>query len=333
MDKILTISIAAYNVENFLEKTLNSCVAISRNILDKVEIIIVDDGSVDGTQKIGEQYRDRYKNSIKYVKKKNGGHGSTINYSMQHATGKYFMLLDGDDWVDSSSFSDLIIRLCDEKCDMVSCLYNMVENETQKMTLINHNSIFEVNKQYKADEMLSRAKIFLAGLVVKTSILQEHPFTLQEKCFYVDMEYVTFFIPYVKTVIFYDLVVYQCRTALINQSTSRRGSVMHADDHIRVAKNLINFYEEQKTGNISSEKLKYIQNMCVKVIEDVFLLPFSFPIKDIQIRRKILDFDAYLKSKDKELYNKKFRKKISLMRITKYIGWQFISLIDGIKDR
>lgn len=333
MDKILTISVAAYNVEDFLEKALDSCVAIDKDNLDKVEIIIVDDGSTDGTQRIGEWYEDKYKASIKYIRKENGGHGSTVNYSMQYAQGKYFMLLDGDDWVDTASFGELVMRLQKEESDVVSCLYNMVDNDTLKTTLINHNSMFEVNKQYQAEEMLSQAKIFLAGLIVKTSILQKHPFRLQQKCFYVDMEYVTFFVPYVKTVTFYDLIVYQCRTALVNQSTSKLGSVRHADDHIQVAKNLIAFYEVQKTNQVATEKMKYIQKMCIKVIEDVFLLPFSFPISDKEIRKKILNFNAYLKSKDKELYRKKFRKKVNIMRKLRYIGWQFLAVIDSIMNR
>ncbi|MCI9219915.1 MAG: glycosyltransferase family 2 protein [Lachnospiraceae bacterium] len=333
MDKVLTISVAAYNVEDFLEKTLDSCVAIDKDVLDKVEIIIVDDGSVDGTQGIGERYEDKYKLSVKYVRKENGGHGSTINYSMQHAQGKYFMLLDGDDWVDTASFRELVMRLQEEEADVISCSYNMVDNETGKETLVSHNSMFEVNKQYQAKKMLSRARIFLAGLIVKTSILQRYPFHVQEKCFYVDMEYVTFFVPYVKTVIFYDLTVYQCRTALVNQSTSKLGAVQHADDHIQVAKNLIDFYEVQKASNLSVENMKYIQNMCIKVIEDVFLLPFSFPINDKEIRDKMLKFNDYLYLRDKELYRKKFRKKVNIMRKSRYIGWQLFAVINSIRYR
>lgn len=333
MEKILTISVAAYNVEKFLGQTLVSCVNIEKEILDKIEVFIVDDGSKDNTERIGEDYQKKYSDSIYYIKKENGGHGSTVNYSMQHAKGKYFMLLDGDDWVDSEQFEKLVVLLEKEESDIVSCSYNMVDNDTLKVKGVDNNKEFTCYQKYKAEEVLNTARIYLAGLVIKTEILKEHPFRLTEKCFFVDMEYVTFPIPYVETVTFYDLVVYQCRTALAGQSTSRMGSVKHADDHVKVAKSLAKFYCKEKERNIEAYKLKYIFNMCAKVIEDVYLLPFSFPVSDKTIRKKILEFDSYLKRTDQELYDIRFRKKVCVMRKTSYIGWRIIAILDRFNSR
>ena len=96
MEKILTISIAAYNMEQYIEHTLNSL--IDEHIIDLLEIFVVDDGSMDRTLEIAMQYAKRYPQSIYPIHKENGGYGSTINTSVKLATGKYFKLLDGDDW-------------------------------------------------------------------------------------------------------------------------------------------------------------------------------------------------------------------------------------------
>ena len=84
--KLLTISIAAYNVEAFIEQALSSvCVP---EIIDRLEIFVVDDGGTDGTLDIARRFAERYPASVFLVHKENGGYGSTVNYSLAHATGK-----------------------------------------------------------------------------------------------------------------------------------------------------------------------------------------------------------------------------------------------------
>lgn len=323
-NKILTLSIAAYNVEKFIEKTLNSCTSISKEALEKLEILVVDDGSKDNTTYIAKSFESKFPQSIRCILKQNGGHGSTVNYSMSNAVGKYFMLLDGDDWMDSKQLEKLVNLLENEKSDMVLCPYNMVDNQSNEVSLINPNQLFDTGLLYETKDVLEFVKIYLAGMIIKTSILQEHPFKLQENCFYVDMEYVTFPIPYVKSIIFYDLVVYQCRTALHGQSTSSIGTFLHADDHFKVAKSLIDFY----TLNKKSDPVltQYLFNVTKKVIEDVFLMPFVFPVFDRNIRKRICDFNDYLKINDMDHYSARYRKKINFMRKTNYIGWQLFKV-------
>ena len=97
MAKLLSISIAAYNVENFLKGTLDSLLA-DEETLAKMEVIVVNDGSKDRTAEIAREYCDRYPESFRLIDKENGGYGSTINSAVRVASGKYFRLLDGDDW-------------------------------------------------------------------------------------------------------------------------------------------------------------------------------------------------------------------------------------------
>ncbi len=106
MEKLLTISIAAYNVEGYIRNTLDSLIV--PEILDKLEVFIVDDGGNDNTLQIAREYESKYPETFHAVHKENGGYGSTVNYSIAHATGKYFKLLDGDDWYLSRNLKRLI---------------------------------------------------------------------------------------------------------------------------------------------------------------------------------------------------------------------------------
>ena len=128
MEKILTITVPAYNVEKFLEKTLDS--SLVKEILDEIEVLVVDDGSGDGTAAIGRKYQERYPGSFRLISKENGGHGSTINRGIQEARGKYFKLVDGDDWVDNSGLRELNRRLRTCEADYVFTNYYVVNDGT-----------------------------------------------------------------------------------------------------------------------------------------------------------------------------------------------------------
>lgn len=83
MEKILSLSIAAYNAEKDIVNCLDSL--IRSNVLEKLDIIVVNDGSKDHTAEVVQKYVERYRDSIRLVNKKNGGHGSTINTSIKYA--------------------------------------------------------------------------------------------------------------------------------------------------------------------------------------------------------------------------------------------------------
>ena len=79
-EKILTVVVPSYNVEAYLEETLASF--IHPDILEDLEVLIVNDGSVDRTEEIGKRYESEYPETFRVITKVNGGHGSTINWSV-----------------------------------------------------------------------------------------------------------------------------------------------------------------------------------------------------------------------------------------------------------
>ncbi len=79
----VSIIVPVYNVENYIDKCLKSLV---NQTLENIEIIIVNDGSTDNSEKIINSYIDRYPEKIKYVTKQNGGLSDARNYGMKYAT-------------------------------------------------------------------------------------------------------------------------------------------------------------------------------------------------------------------------------------------------------
>ena len=87
-------------LKKYLKNCLDSFVDV--NIPNSIEILVVDDGSTDKTADIAKAMKKNIQTVSVLLSKENGGHGSTINYAIPRATGKYFKVVDGDDWVDKN---------------------------------------------------------------------------------------------------------------------------------------------------------------------------------------------------------------------------------------
>ena len=94
--KLLSFAIPCYNSADYMEKCIKSVLIGGED----VEVIIVDDGSTkDDTAEIADRYAKMYPTIVKAVHQENGGHGQAVNTGLAHATGKFFKVVDSDDWV------------------------------------------------------------------------------------------------------------------------------------------------------------------------------------------------------------------------------------------
>ena len=102
--KVLTVGIPCYNSAEYMSKAIESLLPAGEDI----EIIVVNDGSKDDTQKIGEEYAAKYPTIVRVINQENGGHGEAVNTGLRNATGIYYKVVDSDDWVDEDSLHQII---------------------------------------------------------------------------------------------------------------------------------------------------------------------------------------------------------------------------------
>ena len=139
MEKILSVIVPSYNAEKFLPKGIPTF--LDEQILDDIEILIIDDGSSDNTSTIADNYQLNYPNTIIAVHKENGGHGSAINKGIELARGKYFCVVDADDWVDTKSFAILVKRMKENDSDLFLAHAAVVDSEGKAF---NHKKILHL---------------------------------------------------------------------------------------------------------------------------------------------------------------------------------------------
>lgn len=300
MSKVLTIVIPSYNVEAYLEETLVSFV--EPDIMSDIEVLVVNDGSKDHTAEIADKFEKKYPETFRLISKENGGHGSTINRGIREAVGRYFKVVDGDDWVNTKDFAEMVRKLRIADADYVVTNYYKVNDKTKEKKAEEFPYLRNHPKS-RFDEIVGLSEIPMHALVIRTAILKEHQIRLDEHCFYVDNEYITFPVPYVKTVEYYDLTVYMYRLAVATQSVSMRGFQKHLPDHVKVTLRLVDFAEDyRKRADASEKKAEYLLNQAAIMVGDQAGIYASFPASDQEIRRQFEEFDKIVKEKSKTIY-------------------------------
>ena len=242
MKKTLSISVASYNIEKYLDRLMDSI--ISADVFEDVEIIIVNDGSTDSTLDLAKKYETVYPGFVRVIDKENGGHGSTINTGIRVAEGKYFRALDGDDWLDSNNLKRFVLDLKDTDADLiVNSFYWCYEADgTQKEE---KPDFPESGHKYQFIDICKDVSWLRYHMITyKTELLKENPPQLDEHCFYVDLEYVTLPIIHISDVIYFDYSVYCYRIGYSEQSVSPASRIKHVDDSYKVAKRIIAFYKD-----------------------------------------------------------------------------------------
>lgn len=123
----ISVIVPVYNVEPYLAKCLESLI---NQTLKEIEIIIVNDGSTDGSQKIIEEYSKKY-SSIKMFNKPNSGLSDARNYGIEHAEGEYLAFVDSDDWVEPEMMEEMYRLANKHKAEIVFCsLEKVAEDNT-----------------------------------------------------------------------------------------------------------------------------------------------------------------------------------------------------------
>lgn len=119
----ISVVMPLYNVEDCLKEAVDSVIGQSIGFINNIQIIFVNDGSTDGTEKICLRYKEKYPENIVYVSKPNGGVSSARNLGMKYAEGKYVNFFDGDDRWHKNAFKEAIefIDLNYDEIDFVSC--------------------------------------------------------------------------------------------------------------------------------------------------------------------------------------------------------------------
>ena len=298
-EKYLTIVIPAFNVAHYLPQTLDSLVQCKH--LASIDIIIIDDGSTDCTKEIAERYVELHSGSVRYISKENGGHGSGINTGLKLASGKYFSVMDGDDWGNTSALNQIIEIMAQATEDVLAAnfqSYNMANGEKVHYRF----GKVEYGRSYSISELVKTGiPLVMHELFYRTDLLREIKLHIREKVSYDDEEYCMMPFASARSVRFINEEYYIYRQGDANQSMSHENQLRKIRDKYKVLRDMIRYAD---TPNIEAANLAYMQNRIDDFVTSVYFLWLITCSDRKKGRYEAKKFRTWLK-KEKNLYHKR----------------------------
>ena len=164
MSKIkVSVIVPVYNVEPYLEKCLNSLV---NQTLKDIEIIVVNDGSPDNSQKIIDKFEKKYKQITSYIKE-NGGLSDARNYGISKSNGEYLSFIDSDDYIEENMLEKMYNKAKKENLDVVVCNCIQVYDNGQEEIKSNLNMSKDNVKNYIISPPMACTRIYKKELFNK----------------------------------------------------------------------------------------------------------------------------------------------------------------------
>lgn len=171
-----SVIIPIYNVEEYLEETIESVINQSIGFEENVQLILVNDGSPDNSEEICLKYSKMYPNNIKYIKQENGGVSSARNNGLKYAEGEFINFLDSDDKWSSATFECVYNRYIENpNIKLYSCKMVFFDGRRGDHILnykYKNNKIINILDQYK-NPQLSSCSIFIHSDLIKNHKYEE----------------------------------------------------------------------------------------------------------------------------------------------------------------
>ena len=239
----VSVIVPVYNVEKYVEKCLKSLV---NQTMQEIEIIVVDDGSKDGSKSIVDNYIKKYPDKIKYLYKENGGLSSARNFGIPYANGEYIAFLDSDDYVEPTMYEEMYNLAKKEDADMVECDFIWEYPNKQKY---DYGVVYNGKK-----EAIEKARVVAWNKLIKREIIEsekiEFPFGLR----YEDVEFFYKLVPSLNKISFmkkYFIHYVQRENSIANTQNTK------TKDIFKVPNNVIEFYKNKGYYEEYKEELEY----------------------------------------------------------------------------
>ncbi len=193
-NKFLTIIIPSYNMEPYLPKCLGSLIIDDKELFQKLDVIVVNDGSNDNTSKIAHDFEAQYPGIFRVIDKENGHYGSCINAALPVANGEYVKILDADDSVETTSLSKLLRVIGKElekgylAPDLVVSDYIAVDSDGCEISRSKFGLSENMTELAEQDENGKRLTIH--SICYKTKILRKMGYRQSEGMPYTDTEWI-----------------------------------------------------------------------------------------------------------------------------------------------
>ncbi|MBE5820663.1 MAG: glycosyltransferase [Clostridiales bacterium] len=266
----ISVIVPVYNTEKYLKKCLDS---ILNQIYQDLEIIVVNDGSTDNSEKIINEYVANYSKKIKYIKKENEGLSSARNSGIEIATGDYIAFVDSDDYIDENLFQKLLPYI-EKNIDLIKFKLTKVDEKYNEIEKVKGPIFDEIsgqegfNKLYSSDLLLEPSCLYLYNM----KFFRNNKFKFSTGMYHEDFGLTPIILVTAKNVVSIDYYGYYYVQAInsITRNTDYKKTVKRANDLLlhydKMVKQIEKINLTQKTINSIKQ---YYSNAVLEAAKDL----------------------------------------------------------------
>lgn len=295
MEKSLTLIIPTYNMERFLRHCLDSLLV--REHIDSLEVLVINDGSKDSSLDIAREYHKRLPGVVRVIDKPNGNYGSCINRGLKEAKGRYVKILDADDSADTTGLDRFLGFLADTDADMVLSDYVQVNLKDAVTGATRY--LLPPRRVLDAAHHLTRASLGILamhGVAYRTSMLRDHRYTQTEGISYTDQEWAFLPLRWVRTVAYFDEVVYRYLTGRDGQTMQMIYTGSGWRQHVTVFRSLLNGFSDKAIPAATRDYLTEV------LLERARFMYVGTLLKEAWPPQVIAEIDSYIRDNSPALY-------------------------------
>lgn len=267
--KLLSITVPCYNSEEYMERCIESLLTGG----ERVEIIIVNDGSKDTTGAIADAYAAKYPTIVRVIHQENQGHGGGINNGLKAASGKYFKVVDSDDAVNLEAYTRYLDALEKTDADMVVTNYVYTHDDSSLDKAIKYNNVFPDGKLVgwdKTHRFGPTQYLTIHSVTYKREKMLESGLNLPLHLFYEDNLMVFTVLPYIESILYLNADLYLYTIGRDGQSVQESIIMKRYRHQIEASKRL---FIAHHLGDIKNKKLRrymYHELVMLLLIASVF---------------------------------------------------------------
>lgn len=241
--KYITFTVPCFNSQDYMRRCVDSLLEGGTD----VEIILINDGSTDGTAEIADEYQLEYPDIIRVVHKENGGHGSGVNKGLELARGIYYKVVDSDDWLDIEAYGKMMEKIrgflndssngTEQIPDLIVCNYLYDHLDIGVRKTMSYRNVFPANRMCGWNDIgkfRPSQYLIMHSLMFRTDVLRKSGVILPEHTFYVDNLFSYRPLPYAEKIYYMDLDLYHYYLGREDQSVNEKVLMKRIDQQIRV---------------------------------------------------------------------------------------------------
>lgn len=304
MRKLLSVTVPCYNSQSYMKKCIDSLLVGG----ERIEIIIVDDGSTDDTAAIADDYAARYPEICRAIHQENGGHGEAVNTGLRNATGVFFKVVDSDDRVNKEAFFKLLEIMSKsvlegKRLDMLISNYVYDKLGAKHKKVMRYATVLPTDTYFTWDDIghfRQTQYILMHSVIYRTELLRESKLELPGHTFYVDNLFVFEPLPNVKVMYYADVNFYWYFIGRDDQSVHEDVMIRRLDQQLRVNNMMIDCFNSE---SIEERKCRiYMKNylMIIMTVSSIMCI-LSDSEENLVKKRELWDS---LKEKEPWAYRK-----------------------------